>query len=116
MRDIFGYQEGTHHFSGLVDSDLPSDFDDQLDTLKDQWNERECMLRSSTSPVFHEWFVKYQIDVFKSNMLKALRQRAGLGNPPSEYTNKANESANARIKEKVNYKKSELDIFCQKIG
>ena len=36
----------------------------------------------------------------------------GLGRIPSEYTNNANESANVRIKAKVDYKKSELNVFC----
>ena len=48
-------------------------------------------------------------------MLKSARQKCGFGNPPKEYTNNANESANARIKEKVNYKKNEIHVFCQKM-
>ena len=38
-----------------------------------------------------------------------------MGQIPTEYTNNPNESTNARIKEKVDYKKSELHVFCQKM-
>lgn len=48
-------------------------------------------------------------------MLKMHRQSAGLGDPPKEYTNNPNESANARIKQKVDFKKSELNIFCNQM-
>ncbi len=51
----------------------------------------------------------------KSIMLKPLRIKAGLRNPPVAYTNNANESANARIKAKVDYKKSDLNVFCNEM-
>ena len=51
----------------------------------------------------------------KEKMLKPIRVKMGLGNPPKEFNNNENESANARIKEKANYKRSELNIFCGKM-
>ena len=30
MKEIFGYQEGTHHFTGLVDWDTVDEFDRKL--------------------------------------------------------------------------------------
>ena len=48
-------------------------------------------------------------------MLKAVRQKACLGNPPIQFTNNANESTNAKIKVKVDYKKSEVDIFTERM-
>ena len=65
--------------------------------------------------MFYDWFTKYQSANFKEHMLKPLRIRAGLGNPPAMYTNNANESANARIKAKVDYKKSDLNVFCNEM-
>jgi len=47
----------------------------------------------------------------KEKILKPLCQAVGLGQIPTEYTNTPNESTNAQIKEKVDFKKSEL--FCQ---
>ena len=51
----------------------------------------------------------------KTKMLKPLRVKSGLGNPPKDYTNNANESTNARIKEKANYQRSELHVVCSKM-
>jgi hypothetical protein len=48
-------------------------------------------------------------------MLKEVRIRAGLGDPPTTYTTNANESVNSLLKAKVDYKASELHIFCQKL-
>ena len=70
--------------------------------------------RSSTEAWFHSWFTKYQAPNMKDKMLKPLRVAVGMGEIPAAYTNNPNESANARIKEKVDYKKSELSTFCQK--
>ena len=47
-------------------------------------------------------------------MLKPLRQAAGLGHISAEYMNNPNESTNVHIKEKVDYKKSNLNKICQK--
>ena len=45
----------------------------------------------------------------KACMLKVHRQDAGLGDPPSDN------AANTRIKKKVDFKKSELNIFCNQM-
>ena len=65
------------------------------------WNSKEMYARSSSEAQFHSWFTKYQAQNMKEKMLKPLRQAAGLGQIPAEYTNNPNESTNARIKEKV---------------
>ena len=117
INEIFGYQEGTHHFTGLVDCDTTDEFDRKLAALEDIWNEREMRIRgtSSTNSSFFTWFLDYQAENMKTKMLKPLRVKSGLGNPPKDYTNNANESTNARIKEKVNYQRSELHVFCSKM-
>ena len=96
--DIFGEQVGKHKFCELVDSELPEAFD--------------VSFKACTEPQFHVWFTQYQAMNMKKNMIKHLRQAAGLGNIPIEFTNNPNKSANARIKSKVDYKKSELNVFC----
>ena len=115
LNDIFGLQQGSHLICGLVDSDSSEEFDEQLSNLADTWNEREMTAVTKSVPEFHTWFIKYQVSNMKSKMLKPLRKRIGLGDPPVPYTNNANESENAKIKSKVNYKKSELSVFCQKM-
>jgi len=54
----------------------------------------------------------FQASNFKEKMLKPLCSAAGLG---VEYTNNPNESANVRIKVKVDFKKSELHVFCREM-
>ena len=44
--------EGTHRFTGLVDAENTTEFDEELRNLKKDWDEKECGIRSSTQPVF----------------------------------------------------------------
>ena len=46
INEIFGYQEGTHHFTGLVDCDIT---DRKLAALEDIWNEREMRIQGTSS-------------------------------------------------------------------
>ena len=116
VEEIFGIQQGSHLYTGLVDCESEIEFDEKLRKLKNIWNDRESkLLCSFAEPVFFDWFLKYQSEICKKKMLKPVRVFAKLGNPPITYTNNANESANARLKEKVNNKKSELKVFCSKM-
>jgi len=47
--------------------------------------------------------------------LCSLRQKAGLGDPSTAFTTNASESVNAVLKSKVNYKKSELPVFIDRL-
>ena len=107
VNDIFGQQQGTHLFCELVDCDLEAEFDEKLFQLKDVWNKREMDARKTSLPEFHAWFTRYHATNMKHKMLKGLREKVGLGSPPVQFTNNPNESVNAWIKEKVDYKKSE---------
>ena len=87
-----------------MDSESPEQFDLELQQLEEVWNSKEMYARSSTEAQFHSWFTKYQASNMKEKMLKPLRTAVGLGQIPAEYTNNPNESTNAQIKEKVDYK------------
>ena len=115
LTDIFGYQQGTHKFCGLVDCESPDKFDEELQQLELVWNSREMFARGSNKAEFYNWFLQYHANNMKEKMLRPLREAVGLGRIPNEYTNNANESANARIKAKVDYKKSELNVFCKQM-
>ena len=41
MQEIFGKQEGTTKFYKLVDSESTQEFDQKLEGLKNDWNNRE---------------------------------------------------------------------------
>ena len=55
------------------------------------------------------------MDLLKSSAFYPVRIEAGLGNPPKLFTTNASESLNAVIKSKVNYEKSELGKFIDKM-
>ena len=59
--------------------------------------------------------MNYQADNMETKMLKLIRVKMGLGDPPREFINNPKESTNARIKEKVDYQRSELHVFCTKM-
>ena len=98
-----------------MDCESPEQFDVELQQLEEVWNSKEMYTWSSSEANFHSWFTKYQALNIKQKMLKPLCQAAGLGHIPAEYTNNPNKFTNACIKEKVDYKKSELNKFCQKM-
>ena len=92
--DIFGGQRGTTFVEGLVDAESECDFDKKLAEFKDTWN-----------PQFFEYFLRSKAAVLKESMIKPVRVKAGLGNPPRQYHNNAPECINNVIKAKVHRKK-----------
>ena len=57
----------------------------------------------------------YKKSTVKEGLLRYIRQRAGLGDPPSQFTTNASESVNALLKNKLDYKKLELTVFLDKL-
>ena len=58
---------------------------------------------------------KHKDVLMKTSMLKSTWRSAGLGDPPTHFTTNASESINAVLKNKVDYKKSELPVFMDKL-
>ena len=52
LEEIFGKQENTKKFCGLIDCSSDGEFDEKLKTLKPVWDARE--LAVSEKPTFHE--------------------------------------------------------------
>ena len=50
----------------------------------------------------------------KSTMLRPVHEAAGLGSPHEQFSTNASESANALMKSKVDYKRSDLPVFIHK--
>ena len=48
-------------------------------------------------------------------MLKPIKEECGLGCPPEAFTTNASESLNAMLKRKLDYKRSELPAFIDKV-
>ena len=113
LHDIFGHQQGSTFVQGLVDASSSSEFDENLNALRDVWNAREEQFNSP--PQFFDYFKKHKAAVFKESMIKPVRMKAGLGNPPTEYHNNSPECINHVIKMKVDHKRNALDGFCSKM-
>ena len=114
LGDIFGKQVGTHHLEGLIDAENDEEYDDGLCSLIGKW---KALDTGKDGPVcsFTEWFLRYKSKAVKEGLLRSNRQRAGLGDPPSQFTTNASESMNALIKMKMDYKKHELPVFLDKL-
>ena len=98
---------------GLSDCLTEIDFENKLLELKPIWNLRECEARKTTESEFYTWFLKYKKDLVHNCLSLPLRISCGLGF--SHYTTNANESLNNRLKQKTNYKESEISQFCAKL-
>ena len=114
LGDVFGRQIDDVFEEGLVDADDSTDFQVKLESLYAKWSNIECSSSADMSG-FIEWFSANKVDVIVSSMLRAVREDCGLGNPPNIFTTNASESVNAMLKNRMDYKKSELPIFVEKL-
>ena len=83
-KDIFGVQCGKVWSMGLVDAGSSEQFDEELEQLRERWD--------NLAPGFHSWFTNKQADTFRNHMISPIHSRANLGSPPTRYTTNANES------------------------
>ena len=70
-----------------------------------------CFLVLPIFKKFVDWFLSNKSPVLRDTMLCSVRQECGLSCPPEPFTTNSSESINALLKQKVNYKKSELPDF-----
>lgn len=91
-RDIFGEKIGQAKLKGLVDSLSEEEFDLELEKKISEWN------KFTNGPKFVKYFLDYKAANIKNCMTAELRTMVGLGFPPKPYTQNANESVNAAIK------------------
>ena len=47
LREIFGYQEGTHCFTGIADCELDKEFD-ETEALRVVWNDQERLVHADS--------------------------------------------------------------------
>ena len=94
LDDIFGIQLGEVFAEGLVDCASNEEFGRKLQMLEKRWNEIETSHQQIT-PGFHRWFLHYKANTMKSTMLRPVREEAGLGCPPQQFTTNASEAVNS---------------------
>lgn len=58
--EIFGRRDGSCKFYGLVDRDSEVEFDDMLENLQTDWEERESS-RGDGKESFFQWFKKNKV-------------------------------------------------------
>lgn len=114
LDDIFGRRVGTAFEEGLVDSLDNDQFQSNLDALLVKWHNLES---SSNADIecFLDWFRVNKVSVIRDTMLRPIREECGLGNPPATFTTNPSESINAMLKQKVDYEKSSLPVFVDKV-
>ena len=106
VKDIMGCP--TQLQCGLVDSENVGEMDEMLGSkFETRWNEFE--------KPYYAWFMKHCHSNIAEYMLKNVRERAGLGCPPSPYYTNEVESKNRVLKEAVQYKSSQLPEFIEKM-
>ena len=114
LDDIFGHRFGDVFEEGLVDSRDNDDFQIKLSSLLVKWSSFEST-SSTDMDSFLNWFKTNKVGVIRNTMTRSIREECGLGNPPDIFTTNPSESINALLKHKMNYKKSELPTFIEKV-
>ena len=114
LNDIFGHRLGTVFEEGLVNASDNDDFQKKLDALLDKWRNLDMSI-SADMERFLQYFVGNKVAVIRDTMLRPIRIDCGLGNPPDIFTTNASESMNALLKHKVDYRRSELPVFVDKV-
>jgi len=111
LSDIFGRTEDQVHKEGIVDAKDSQDFQQRLEGLQDVWDSREQECNPTKVPSFFDWFVANKSQEIIENMLRPIREAAGLGCPPSPYYTNDSECINSVMHAKTHYKASEWDKF-----
>ena len=112
-----GKKTGSTMLEGLVDSVDRVSFDTKLELLLSKWKKHDKLLSGHGTAVseFCDWFMKNKVEDIQHTMLHPIREEAGLGSPPEAFYTNASESMNNVIKVKVDYKRSELPHFIDKL-
>ena len=111
LSDIFGRSEDQIHTEGIVDANSSQNFQQRLEALQDVWDSREQECNPGKEPSVFNWFVANKCEEMVDNMLRPIREAAGLGCPSSPYYTNDSESINSVIHSKTHYKASEWDKF-----
>lgn len=101
LSDIFGKKIGSVYVEGIVDAKDSKDLQPKLGSIISKSDVKELdkfLSRFSTS----------KVPIIRDTMLGMVWQECGLGCPPEPFTTNACEAANFMLKNKVDYKHSDL--------
>ena len=94
VADIFGRQVGDVYERGLSDAESQEYFSKQIEVVKGKWS--KC---HANGLKFFQWFVKNKEKKMLNHVIAPVRQRAGLGCPPSKFTTNRSERTNGVIQD-----------------
>ena len=92
MEEIFGKTSGNIKFKGLLDYFEENEFLAEWKNLK-KWKKRRI-----EGYQFLKYLTETKNDLMKSSMIASVRKRCGLGDPPKQYDQNANEAMNSVVK------------------
>ena len=115
LDDIFGKKVGSVYVEGLVDAQDSHDFQAKVKRLIERLQDVSLPSQANMER-FVTWFQKHKAHVLQDSMLRSVREECGLGSPPSQFTTNACETANSMLKNEVNYKRSDMLNFLQKLS
>ena len=79
---------------GLVDCTSEKELSAKLAILETRWADVEDS-NPGVRQGFFTWFCEHKVETVKSNMLRPVREKAGLGCPPQAFTTNASETINS---------------------
>ena len=97
MSDIFGKHSGSTYNEGLVDCTSEKGFSERLEKCRAIWNTREAPYAPTSGPLLFNYFLQYKSDTVYHNMRADSRESVAVRCSP-----------HTMMKQKVNYKESEL--------
>ena len=92
--DIFGRRAGAVHEKGLNDAENEESFTEQLEVIGKKW-----VSSYDKGEQFLEWFKENKRAKFLKSVVASVRERAGLGNPPAQFTTNRCERSNGLIQD-----------------
>ena len=115
LLEIFSKTEDGIHTEGIVDAEDLVAFQGKLEALQEKWDDRERKCNPVKKPVFFNWFVSNKAEDMATNMLRSVREAAGLGCLPCPYYTNDSECINSVMHNKTQYKASQWDQFNAKM-
>ena len=104
VRSIYGEQVEETRYEGLVDALTEEEYEAKLATWIPQWDALEHE-ESGKESQFSTWFLRYKSADVRKCMLATLRKKAGLGDPPAQFTTNDAEAINAMVARWIGGKK-----------
>ena len=93
MEEIFGKASGNSKIKGLLDCFEENEFLSEWKNL-----EGKCKKRGAEVYQFLDYLTETKKDLIKSSMIASVRKRCGVGDPPKQYDQNANEAMISVVK------------------